>query len=578
MAEYDNSSIAESPVSVEVPFRTDSVYENARPSITPSVDYPLATSELLPQAEATIVDGVPKKTPVNQTQDNGYLGEAATVGWETWFESFHVIPREFAFGNILSDQTASIEVYSAFRRTDHNWTVFTNNAGAGLTLSGIPSLPHTFVPQSQGGLTLELQISTSGTPNVDTTLDFTFGTVPQTIQVPITLKRVVLFAISPELPFTERLQWMTEVQPHIDGTEMRISARKNPRQLFEWNFIMEDGTERSRFHNIMFDWQASIFGLPTWYEMTRTTSAVSVSDTTINVSSTDYADYRVGGLVVVFQNSTTFDVLELASLTSTSLTLTSGVLNGYPVGTMVMPLRTGFARRQVSGSRFISGDATMTIQFRVDDNDVDLADTSAFSQFNSKVLIDTCNSVRGRMSEQFERDIVSMDNTAGLTLQSSPWAVGKRIHQLALLAKGKQGLWEVRQLLHALRGKQISFYVSSFTEDFTLDTDIASGTTINIVNIGYTQFVQSRQPKNVIRIVYNNGDPDDLRTIVSSSVVDSTREALVVDSSLGAHTIAQVEKIMLVEKARWDTDEIIIRHEIGDTTTRIAGPVKTVLE
>ena len=82
----------------------------------------------------------------------------------------------------------------------------------------------------------------------------------------------------------------------------------------------------------------------------------------------------------------------------------------------------------------------------------------------------------------------------------------------------------------------------------------------------------------MIRIVYNNGDADDIRTILSSSVVDSTRETLVLDSSVAAHTMAQVKKIMLVEKVRWDTDAITIRHELGDTTTRITGPIKTVLE
>ena len=54
--------------------------------------------------------------------------------------------------------------------------------------------------------------------------------------------------------------------------------------------------------------------------------------------------------------------------------------------------------------------------------------------------------------------------------------------------------------------------------------------------------------------------------------------AFTLDSAIAVHTAAQVAKIMLVEKVRWDSDEINIRHEIGDTTTRITGPIKTVLE
>lgn len=566
---------------ITVSFRDPSTVTGAFDHVPPEpkllVDDPSVTGENTLGSGSVVVRNSDQKQPIVSTDfANGFASNSYT--YEDWFEHFHVIPRELALGNILSTILTPFEVYSAFRRTFENWSLFVNGAGAGTTMNGLPTLPYTFGPQSSGDLTLQLEVSTTGVPVVDDTLDFGFNTVPETASVSITLRRVVLFSIQPELPFTERLQWLTEVMSHINGTEQRLSVRKNPRQLFSWDFFMEDGPERSFFHNVMFDWQASIFGLPIWFELTRLSIAASATDTVLTVESTDFADYRVGGLVVIFTDRDTFDVQELSSLTATTLTLASGILSAYPVGTFVMPLRTGVARRQISGSRFLSGDAKMQVEFRVDDNDVDLADTSAFNSFNSKVLIDGCNSVRGQMSEQFERDIIVFDNSTGLTAQGTPWDVGKRTSQLALLAKGKEGLWEVRQLLHALRGKQTSFYASSFTKDLTIDSDIAAGSTINVANVGYTQFVRNRQPRDVIRIVYNDGSADDLRTILSSTVVDPTREALVVDSALGAHVEAVVEKIMFVEKVRWDTDEIAIRHEVGDRTTRITGPIKTVLE
>lgn len=575
MVEVSNSYLATlaTPTIAEVASHRDIEYAAFRPAVEP-VPYP--DSGVLESSEWEFVDV--KKTPPVIERDNGYLAERATVGAETWWESFHVIPRDFDFGNLLSTQTSPIEVYSAFRRDDQDWTAFVNNAGAGVSITGLPSFPQTFVPQSNAGLTLELVVSPSGQPNVDTTLDFVFGTVPQTVEVPIILSRVVLWSVRPELPFTERLQWLTEVMEHIDGTEQRHSARKNPRQQFEWDFILEDdGIERSFFHNVFFDWQGRIFGLPLWFEATRLTQAVTAGDTTLNVASTANADYRVGGLIVVF-DGTNFDVLELDSLTATSLTTVGPTQNNYSVGVQVMPLRTGYVRRQVQGSRFVSGAARMSVVFTVDDNDADLADVSAWSSYNSKVLIDGCNSVRGTMSETFDREIVFFDHQIGVPSFTTPWDTGKRISQLGLLAKGQAGLWEVRQLLHALRGKQVSFYCSSFTNDFVVDGDVPAGTIINVKHCGYTQFVQNRQPRNVIRIVYNNGDPDDIREIVGSSEVDADTEALTLDMAVAAHSASEVEKIMYVEKVRWDSDSLTIRHELGDTTKRITGPIRTVFE
>lgn len=537
-------------------------------------------SESVITVEETIHGSIPSKSATTVVCRSGtQVDDQSSGGFETWWESFHVTPRSFAFGNLLSTQTAPIEVYSAFRRLDQDWTDLINNGGAGITILGQPALPFTFVPQSDGGLSLSLQVSTSGQPVVDDTIDWVFGTVPQTVKTPITLKRVVLFSIQPELPFTERLQWLTEVLQHVDGTEQRISARKNPRQIFDWDFIMEDGPERAFFSNILFDWQARIFGLPIWYELTRISSAVTAGDTTITVQSTAYADYRVGGLFLIFTDKGTFDVLELDSTPGpTSLVSTSGTNNSYPTGTFVMPLRTGTAKSQITGSRFVSADAKMKILFTVSDNDVDLADLSAWPSYNSKLLLDGCNSVRGQTAETFERDIIEFDNPIGLRTQDSPWAQGKRITQLALLAKGKKGLWDVRQMLHAIRGKQISFYAATFSNDFTSDGAIAAGTLVDVVNIGYTQFAQARQPRNVVRIEYNNGDPDDIREILSSTEVDATRETLTLDSAVAAHTQAQVKKISLVEKVRFDSDNIAIRHEIGDTTTRTTSPIKTVFD
>ena len=578
MVEVDNTGLALANIAGPHTARKAAAYKRTRPRPVGTVDDPLAVSENLLQIDAFDSGGFGPPAPPLTERSNTEKAQYANPAFETWWESMHVIPRRFDFGNLLSSQSAPVEIYSAFRRLDQNYTSFVNNGGAGITISGQPGFPFTFVPQSDGGLTLSVEVSTSGQPVVDTTLDWVFSTVPQTILTPITLRRVVLFSIQPELPFTERLQWLTEVLEHVDGTEQRVSGRKSPRQIFEWDFIMEDGPERAFFHNVLFDWQAFVFGLPVWSELTRINSAVTAGDMTITVQSTDFADYRVGGLFLIFDDKDTFDVIELDSLTPTSLVGTSGTNNSYATGTFVMPLRVGTAKSQISGSRFVSGDAKLRILFTVTENDVDLADLSAWNSYNSKLLINGCNSVRGQMSETFVRDIIEMDNPHGLRAQDSPWAQGKRRTQLALLAKGAEGLWDVRQMLYSIRGKQTSFYADSFTEDFTIDGDIAAGTLIDVVNVGYTQFAQSRQPRNVIRIQYNNGDADDIREILSSIIVDATRESLTLDSSVATHTAAQVKKISYVERVRFDSDNIIIRHEIGDTTTRITSPIKTVFD
>ena len=518
--------------------------------------------------------------PPPATTHVGGSGDKATPAYD-WFEKFHILKRSYSFGNILSAQSDLLEVYSSARRDINNWSGFVNNLGAGTTLVGRPSLPHAFQPQSVGGLSMALTLEPSGAGIVDNTLDFTFD-IPETAQVLVTAKRIVLWDMPPETPYKERLEFLTEVITHKDGSEQRISARKSPRQFFEWEFILMDGPERSRIENALFDWQEAAFGIPIWHEQTKLTSGVSVGALILSVASTAYADYRTSGssnLVLIYQDQTTYDVLQLSSLTSTSLTVVSGPLNEYSTGTIVCPIRSAFSvGENVSGSKFNKNASKIQMKFRVDNNDITIADTSAFSTYNGKVLFDDFNVMKTNLSETFNQQVVLIDGLTGLTDQKSPWGRNKHGTRKSFFTAGRKQLWEARQVIHALRGRQLSFYLPTFSDDLeVVDSLILGSTGLNITNVGYTRFVQSRSPKNVIRVSFNNGDPPLVRSIATSTEVDSTKEALVLGETWPSnYLVSEISRIEYVEKVRFDTDKITFSHKVGGYNTMVSGTVKVV--
>jgi len=582
MPNYENNVVQSTLNVAPIKGRVDAAYRDSfyEPSVRLAVDSPASHAPPYP-VSTDYSDTGQAPGIVSNNYENNFRQEAMGIDW---WEHFHVIPREVILGNVLSNQQIAFEVYSAFRREFHDWTDFINNAGAGVEMLNLPPFPYTFGPQSSGGLNLILNVSTSGDPKVDDTLDFVFD-VPATISIPIELDRIVLFELPPEMPYVETLEFLTDVLGHKDGTEQRIALRKNPRQLFTWNFILEDGLERTRVHNFLFDWQHRIFGVPQWHELTRLTAAASIDDFTVTVQTTDYADYRTdeakGNLVLIYaEDGSFYDVLPLNSLTTTTLTFESGLLNDYPVGAIVCPLRTGVLTDSLTGSRFPTADARLRLDFRVLDNDGDLGDVSAWPAFNSKVLLDDCNVVRGTFGEKFERRINVIDGQTGATEQESPWPVNRRVSRKTFRAVGKQGVWDVRQLLHALKGQQVSWYLPSFSEDLIPDSTLNSGSNqLNIVHVGYTRFVQSRNGRNIIRITFNNGDPPLVRTVTGSTESSPTSEQLVLDDTWpSSYTVDDVDRIEFVEKVRFDTDRIQIRHEVGDRIAIITAPVTAVLE
>lgn len=503
-----------------------------------------------------------------------HVAEFMDEGWVDFFENFHVVPRSFDFGNILSTQTSPLDVFSGYRRDERTWSSFTNNAGAGTELLGIPSLPTTMYPLE--GYAMTLEVSTSGNPSVDDDLAFVFDFGGDTINVPIVLNRIVLFPVKPEVPYTERLQFLTDVMPKESGKEQRIKLRKNPRQLFDWRVRIDDGTfDKGRMDTLLFDWQSRTWGVPIWHEATELSVAATAGDLTINVGTTADADYRVDELVMIYTDGENFDVQTIDSFTATTITLKNAILNSYAVGADVAPLRTANMKKQVGASRFRSADQELIASFRILDNDSDLADVTGWDTYNSKILLDTCNVMRGQsLEESYLRDIIVMDGSVGLTSQDSPWDNGKRSTTLTLRANSRAEVWDLRQLMHYLGGRQVSFYVPTFGQDLISTTALATASQdLVITNVGYTQFVRERQPRNHIWVRLVDGTVL-TREITGAVETSSTLETLTIDSPWGQDiALADIDRISYLEEVRFNSDTISIEYARGERQVYLSAPI-----
>lgn len=527
------------------------------------------------EAEGAWVAGPGKTIFPTTTHEAEFVDE---VGPTQWFERFHILPRELVLGNILGLTVRDLELYSAFRHDVHDWESYVNNAGVGTTLLGQPSFPYTVQPQSDGGLTLQVEIDPNGPAFVDTTLDFGFDV--GTIYLPISFRRVVLIAMRPERGYQEILQFFTEVMPHKIGTEQRHSLRPYPRQFFEWDFKLES-TARAALENILYEWQTRALGIPIWHEATVLTTPASAGGSVITVSTTNYADYRLSGsnLVLVYQDESTYDVLPLLSMTSTTLTLDGSLSNSYSAGAEVMPLRTGFVDQVLYGSRYPRNLSKRRLRLRVENNVVDIADTSAYPSLNSKVFLSEYNLIDGEMSENWEKDLILIDGDIGITRQESAQDRARRGHQKIFFARNAQQIWEARQLLHALRGKQVSFYIPTFHDDLEVVVDLVSGNSSMVVaHCNYTNYVQSRTPRNFIRITFTDATTL-TRTIIGAVETSSTQETLTLNTSWPANRpVSEIERVEYIELVRFDSDSITIAHQANGHSAKIYAPLKTVLE
>jgi len=529
----------------------------------------------IPGQVAAVYDNSP--TPAQGATEYGVVGSPDVKGpGDNWFNIIHILPRRIDLGNILTTVVRTIDIYNAFLQEPKDLEAFINNAGAGTSITDLPSLPFSIPPQES--LVLTLEVTPDGAPTINTTLDFDTEE-SYLLSIPITGTRIVMFPFEPEAPLTERLQFLTDVLEHKDGTEQRISLRLAPRQEFDFRLLREDGPERQKLDFLLFDWQSRVFGVPVWTEPSFLTAAATSGQTSLSVTDTTIADFRQGGLAIVHESETKFDALEVASVSTNTINFSTPISNNYSAGVRVMPLRTCITSEPAREKKYANNLAEIGMRFRVLDSDVDLSSTSGWPTYNSKVLLSDPNAIEITLDGTINRQITLFDSGTGKFSQASTWNRARHGSAKTFITRTRAGLWSVRRLLHALRGRQVSFYLPTFTKDITLFTTYTSGgAALTIHNVGYARYAKQRTPKVDIRIILKSGTIF-TRTITNSAEVDEFSEQLTLSSTI-LQTIApdDVQRIEFLEKVRIDSDDIVIVHADANGTAKIGFPVRGVLE
>lgn len=481
-----------------------------------------------------------------------------------WFDLIHSYPTLIELGNILSTVTEDIEVYSSYRDTSQSLLTATNNAGTGITFQNLPTLPAVLPPN--GGRVFQVRVSTQGQPTIDGTLDFTTSVDP--VSIAITGTRVVMMAFEPSGAIQETLEFVTDILRSANGKEQRIRVRNYPRQILDYNFLMPEEEERRKAEVFLYKWHPQVFGVPIWFESKRLTAAATAGDTTIYLD-TAYSDFRVGSLLIVWSDFETFDALEISAVTATSITLSSALVYSHPIRSKVMPLRTGITKQEISGDKYPVNLHTFAMKFFITDNEVDIGDDSAFSFHNSKTMFDDPNWIPRETNTDTLKNVVHrIDNKVGSAIQFSDWDNSHFISSKGFFCRNPQATWEMRQILHALAGRQKSFYLPTFYEDMVINQNIVNGTSVmDIDNIGYTDFIGASEPNKSLYMVLNDGTII-TRQVTGSTVIDSTTERLTVDSPWSqAINITDVRIISYLRLGRFANDRFVINHNNSGQST-----------
>ena len=495
------------------------------------------------------------KPSFGQVTDNSPIQELQNVVTAYRAPSFlndfyyrvHINPSALDLGNMLSSQSKTVEVWSAY--FEPNLLSSLDSTGAeGITLTQ-PEVPPTYFAALESRL-YGLNISTNGPPVIAATFAFNFQSGANNLT--IIGKRVVLWPFVPEQEFEETLTWNTDILPSYNS-EQRIAIRQAPRQAFEHDFLLTQD-QFSRAKAIAKQWSHRVFGIPVWSEILPIAN-LSAGATTIPVDTTK-ADYRAGDLIVLWASDINLAALEILNVYPTYIELKVPLTKAWPKA-YIAPLR--FARTYEGfdftrqANEYIGAKAKFDVLYNKD-----LGDESTLTTYRGKTVLLDRSAVVGNLSERIARTIDVFDNGSAIVQVDTINNWTRHVQTVSFIKNNRTDIWALRKWLHARKGKQKSFWLPSWNKDITILENVANtAASLTVSPIGYPLYYDVRD----IMIQLKNGSRIFTR-VTSGATNGDGNEILSLAAQVGTtFTTADVSFVCFMTHVRFDTDEITLTHK-----------------
>lgn len=466
---------------------------------------------------------------------------------DDFYHRIHITPITVELGNVVGSQVHEVEVWNAHIHTHKNLTTITANNSEGILLDEPIAAPTEF-----GNLearTYTLRVDIVGPPTIDASFEFDFG--DETPALKVTGTRVVVWPFMAQVSHREGLEWKTDIIRTYEA-EQRSALRNAPRQSFQYQWQLTP-PQYSQARAISEAWAHRIYGVPVWAEGKEAGPVAEGADQIL--IDTSSADFREGGLAVVWDGSDLNEAVEVEAVLADRLVLKRPTIKSYP-SAYVAPLRLGRALGGIRYTHSAFDEVRASGEFAITDN-VELTDESSFPQYRGADVYTGRNYLLSDLSERVSRAVDVFDNGSGPVevLPQRGWLDKKS--SISFVCQGLDELWQLRGWLHGKRGKQKSFWMPSWLPDLVVAENYAGGTELVVEDSGFSSLVGSADV--MVRKV--DGSMEFVR-ILNGGVNAEGLDLLNLDGTLsGPLTVAEIDRVSILRRIRFDADTININRD-----------------
>lgn len=358
-----------------------------------------------------------------------------------------------------------------------------------------------------------------------------------------------------QTPIIERLEFKTDVLLAYDGSEQRIALRQSPRRYFEFGFLVPTLLERQKLEAAISANGSQAWDLPIWTDSTPCTSAISHGDVVV-YADTVGRDFVAGGKALLLATNGNSLIINISTLTTTQLNLSSAVVGSWPIETAVIPLRTAYLEQSQQISRFTGSAIYGVVRFLCDD--ISTWPTATETEYRDYPILTTPSNWSQDITTDYQRKMQIVDFGVGGIYRDDESSLPVFIQSHHFVLDSRQKITDFRKFLYSRRGRLNALWIPTFMPDLSFVA--LSSVYLDVVKIDYTTLYNQSINRRDIRIEMTNGDIH-YRRIVASAVISNSVERLTLNNTLPS---SDIEKISFMMLGRLDADAIELAWSYGD--------------
>ena len=349
-----------------------------------------------------------------------------------------------------------------------------------------------------------------------------------------------------EVPVKETLEFLTDVLQSYKGKEQRLQLRSKPRHYYEykipvqvWNsaaaFNTEAGAIRKRW------------AVPVW---TEAQFIGDIAEAAVSVScNTSLYDLRANSLALLFVNYESWQIVEIVSKTSNSIT----PLNSLSAmnGAWLIPIRLGWIAGNIDKPTNGHNGKT-SVMFEIEDS-LSLVPPAPAQYLSKDIYYDAGLLSGDSVSRSIQQRADVVDYSLGPTARRSPWDFSRYGSPHRSIIEGASKMRDYKNFLFRRAGKFREFFIPTFENNLSC---LNVGTVDSTLVVKSDSFIDYANFRTSIAVQRMNGTW--LARGISNPVqIDLERIQLTLSSALNIQA-SDIARISFLNLHRFDADLIEI--------------------